>query len=507
MPPAVTVEEDARRVEALLERCPLGGLVLFNGSAAETPQTLARLQARSRYPLLIAADMERGAGQALRGATVFPHAMAYSALGDAAEALVEASARTAAREALAGGIHVTFAPVADVNRNAQNPIIATRAFGNEPEPVARLVRAYLRGCQAEGVLAAAKHFPGHGSTSEDSHTELPVVKSTRAEWEATDCVPFRAAIEADVDLVMTAHLAVPALDESGRPATLSRPILHGVLREALGFRGPVITDSLLMGAIRNTHPGVGEQAVALLQAGVDLLLDVPDPEAAVDGLVRAVEAGDLPEARLDEAVRRVWTLKERVADRFGAAVFADPASAASPAQIGAEAHRRLADEVASRAIKPVGPVKPDALPIPSEAAAEGGLLVLLIKPHRSRLDPPEAPLGADVRAAFPGAQYEEVGPGTGDEGLERLLAQAARARHVVAALVIKPAAWHNFGLRPSQQRFLARLVAQQPVVLASLGSPVGLDAFPQAAARLCAYSDMPPSQRALVAYLAGSRGV
>ncbi|MGI9175988.1 MAG: glycoside hydrolase family 3 N-terminal domain-containing protein, partial [Rhodothermales bacterium] len=229
MPPPVTVEEDADRVEALLERCPLGGLVLFNGDRAATPKTLARLQAQSPYPLLITADMERGAGQALRGATVFPHAMAYSALGDQAEALAEASAGASAREALAGGIHVTFSPVADVNTNARNPIIATRAFGSKPEEVARLVQAYLRGCQKEGILTTAKHFPGHGSTQEDSHAELPVVKSARRELEAVDLLPFRAAIEADVDLMMTAHVAFPALDERGLPATLSRPILHDLL--------------------------------------------------------------------------------------------------------------------------------------------------------------------------------------------------------------------------------------------------------------------------------------
>ena len=502
----MTVEEDAGRVERLLARCPLGGLVLFNGSAERTPQTLARLQARSPYPLLVTADMERGAGQALRGATVFPHARAYGALGGEAEALLEASARTSAREALAGGIHVTFAPVADVDRNARNPIIATRAFGSEPEAVARLVRAYVRGCQKEGLLTTAKHFPGHGSTSADSHAELPVVAETREALEQTDLVPFRAAIEAGVDLVMTAHVAFPRLDASGQPATLSRPILHGLLRNELGFQGPVITDSLLMGAIRGTHPSVGAQAVALVQAGVDVLLDVPDPEAAVAGLVQAVEAGTLSEVRLDEAVRRVWALKERIARRFGADVFANPALAATSAEMGAEVHRRLADEVARRAVTVVGASEASPLPIRAEAAAEGGLLVLLVKPSRSRLDPPEEPLGADVRAAFPGAHYEEVGPEAGDVAFDRLLAQAARVRYVVAAFVVKPAAWHRFGLPPPQRRFLERLAAQQPTVLASLGSPHELDAFPRAAARLCTYSDVAPSQRALVAHLAGVAG-
>ena len=499
----MTVEEDALRVEALLARCPLGGLVLFNGSAAETPQTLARLQARSRYPLLVTADMERGVGQALRGATVFPHARAYGALGDEAERLLEASARTSAREALAGGIHVTFAPVADVDRNARNPIIATRAFAGEPDGVARLVRAYVRGCREGGLLTTAKHFPGHGSTSADSHAELPVVADVREVLERTDLVPFRAAIEADVDLVMTAHVAFPALDASGLPATLSRPILQGLLRDGLGFRGAVITDSLLMGAIRDTHADAGAQAVALVGAGVDVLLDVPDPESAVAGLVVAVEDGTLPEGRLDEAFQRVWALKERIAARFGPGVFADPALAATSDRLGAEAHRRLAGEVARRAITVVEAGEASPLPLRTEAVREGGLLVMLVKPSRSRLDPPEEPFGADVRVRFPGAQYEEVGPDADEDAFERLLARAARVRHVVAAFVVKPAAWHRFGLPPAQQRFLERLAAQQPTVLVSMGSPHGLDAFPEAAACLCTYSDVAPSQRALVAYLAG----
>ena len=504
LPPPVTVEEDVSRVEGLLERCPLGGLVLFNGDRDVTPKTLARLQAQSPYPLLVTADMERGAGQALRGATVFPHAMAYSALGEQAEALAEASAQASAREALAGGIHVTFSPVADVNTNARNPIIATRAFGSRPEEVARLARAYLRGCQKEGLLTAAKHFPGHGSTEEDSHAELPVVGRTRSELEAIDLVPFRAAIEADVDLVMTAHVAFPMLDERGLPATLSRPILHDLLREELGFRGPVITDSLLMGAVREAYPSMGEQAVALLQAGVDILLDVPEPESAVEGLVAAVEAGTLSEARLGEACRRAWALKRRLAARFGPDVFTGGPRPAL-AQTDETAHRRLAAEVAYRAITSLAPLSPDVLPLNRADVSESGLLVLLVKPNRSRLDPPEEPLAADVRAMFSKARYEEVGPEAGEPVFERLLAQASQVRHVVVALVVKPAAWHAFGLRPAQQRFLEALTQQQPVILVALGSPHGLDRFEQAAARLYTYSDVPASQRALVSYLVGER--
>ena len=502
MPPPVTVEEDAARVAALLARCPLGGLVLFNGEGPQTAQVLARLQAQSAYPLLVAADIERGVGQQVRGATVFPHAMAFDALGPDAEATVEAAARTTAREALACGIHLTFGPVADVNRDPRNPIIATRAFGTEPDGVARLVRAYIRGCHAEGLLATAKHFPGHGATSQDSHEALPVVEDTRAVLERTDLVPFRAAIEAGVDAVMTAHVAFPALDPSRQPATASPLILDDLLRTDLGFGGAVITDSLLMGAIRADPGGVGAQAAALVQAGVDVLLDIPDPEAAVDGLVEAVAAGHLAEARLDEACARVWALKQRLTRRFGPAVFSDPARVLPRHAVGSPEHRALADDVARRAVS----VRDAAglLPLDPARVADDGLLVVLLKPHRTRLDLPEEPLGDALRAVYPGVRYQQLGPEADAATYREVVDEAEQVRHVVVAMIVKPAAWQHFGLLPAQQQWVEALAARRTVVLASLGSPYVLDAFPQGHARLCTYSDVAASQRALVSVLAGS---
>lgn len=502
MPPPVTVQEDLARVEALLERCPVGGLVLFNGSYPELPGMLGALQQRCRVPLLVATDMERGVGQQVRGATVFPHAMAFAASeGGEAEAVLERAARVQAREALACGIHVTFAPVADVNRNPRNPIIATRALGTEPEQAARLVQAYIRGCRAEGLLSTAKHFPGHGNTSQDSHAELPYVSESRERLARTDLVPFRAAINAGVDLVMTAHVAYPAFDASEVPATLSRPILHDLLRGDLGFRGAVVTDSLLMGAVRDRFPDAGAQAVALVRAGADILLDVAEPEAAVQGLVQAVERGELDEGLIDAAARRVWACKQKLIDRFGADIFFDPAAALGGDEggvevVGSEAHRQLAQKVAARAVRVVAAAD-GVLPIDPASAAEGGLQVVLVKPHRTRLDPPEEPLGRFVRAHYPRAFYHEVGPETTELVFHSLLKQAAEVRHAVVAIVVKPAAWHAFGLLPAQQQFVETLAALRPVVLASLGSPYVLDDVPHAAARLCTYSDVEASQRAL----------
>lgn len=500
LPPPATVEEDEDRVAALLDRCPVGGLVLFNGRLPDTPQVLARLQARSRFPLLIGTDMERGVGQQLHGATVFPHAMAYSALGEDGPELLAASARIAAQEALACGLHITFAPVADVNRNAHNPIIGIRAFGTAPEATAHLVDTYLRACQAEGLLTTAKHFPGHGNTATDSHAVLPFVEGSRAGLLETDLVPFRAAIEAGVDLVMTAHVAYPAFDPAGTPATLSHPILHELLRGELGFRGSVITDSLLMGAIRETHPDPATQAVALVQAGVDILLDLPMPEAAVTGLVQAVEQGILPEARLEEAFQRVWALKTRMRQRFSPHVFALPPVPLSA--VGTPHHRHQAATVARKAVT-VFDARPGLLPLNPDQVVRDGMLAVFIKPHRARFDPPASPFLQAMRHAFPGVHTADIGPETDTATCTRLLDLAAELPHVVVAMVVRPAAWHTFGLLPAQQQFVEALTTRQPTLLAALGSPVVLDRFPHAAARLCTWSDVPASQQALVTVLQG----
>ncbi|HET6567984.1 MAG TPA: glycoside hydrolase family 3 protein [Rhodothermales bacterium] len=502
MPPGITVEEDAARVEALLQRCPLGGLVVFNGNVTESPGILAHLQRVSKYPLLVGSDIERGFGQQFRGGTVFPHAMAFSALGADAERLLEDSARVTAREALACGVHIAFAPVADVNRNLANPIISTRAFGTEPRETAGLVRAYVRGCRDEGLLTAAKHFPGHGNTSEDSHDTVPVVRSPRRELDELDLVPFKAAIGEDVPLVMTAHVSYPALDPTGLPATLSQPILHDLLRDKLHFQGAVITDSMLMGAVRGKDVNPGEQAAALLNAGVDIILDPPEPELIVDGIVEAVQKGRLTEARLDEALGRITALKKRLTDRFGGDFFVNPSRYVPGMEVGSAEHRCLAEDVARRAVT-IQSAAPGLLPLDPVQVSESGLLAVLIRPWRSRLDPPEAPLGEGVRMAFPGAHYVEIGPEAGDAEFTGLARHAGEVGHVLLALVVKPAAWQNYGLLPPQQQFVHELVARRPVMLASLGSPYALRDFPNAAARLCTYSDVPVSQRALVSALVG----
>ena len=499
MPPPVTVAEDLERFETLLERCPVGGLIIFNGSYPRTTEALSRLQTKTAVPLLVAADMERGVGQQVRGATVFPHARAFSAAGD--EVLMETAARVQARESLACGIQITFSPVADVNRDPRNPIIATRAFGADPQEAAQFATAFIRGAKTEGLLTTAKHFPGHGNTSQDSHSEIPVVASSREDLDAFDLVPFRAAIEAGVDLIMSAHVIFPALDPD-HPATLSPQILRTMLRDEMGFEGAVVTDSLLMGAIKESHPDPGKQAVALVKAGVDILLDVSDPAAAVDGIVQAVEQGALDPVLVDEAAERVLSLKRRVFERMGGALFASPTSIFGPEEVGSDANA----DVAARAAREAVTILEDDAGLVQIAETDGeDVLAVLIKPHRTRLDPEEEPFGAAFRRAFRKGAYRQLDPRSSDEDFEEVRQLASKSRVVVLALVVKPAAWHAFGLLPAQQELADEIVGTGRAVVVSLGSPYVLSDFPDAAARLCAFSDIAASQLAVVNVLSGAQ--
>src|SRR4051812_42095707 len=246
----------------------VGGFILFGGRAGGVRALTGELRRRARFPLLIASDLERGAGQQFRGATPLPPAAAIGWLGD--EAVTERAGELTAREARALGVNWIYAPVADVDLEPENPIIGVRAFGTDADAVAAQVAAWVRGCRRGGALSCAKHFPGHGRTRGDSHIERPSVDASR-ERLAEDLQPFRAAVEAGVDAMMTAHVSYPALDPSGTAATLSAPMLDGLLRGDLGFDGLVVTDALVMeGLVEDTSEAAA--AVQALAAGCDVLL-------------------------------------------------------------------------------------------------------------------------------------------------------------------------------------------------------------------------------------------
>src|SRR5437879_3803572 len=265
------------------------GPFLYGSHRYETVMLLNRLQEEAKLPLLIAADFERGVPARLFGTTVFPHAMAFGAAGNLAYA--EEFGRITAQEARAIGVHWNLFPVADVNSNPANPIINTRAFGEDPAQVSSLVSAYIKGARQEGMLTTAKHFPGHGDTGTDSHLGLAAVTRNREQIEQIDLVPFRSAIASGVDSVMVAHVTAPALEpDASKVATTSPAMINGLLKQELKFSGLVVTDAMEMGALTRLYPEGGPSASAraavdAINAGNDMLLLPSDLDGAYNGLL------------------------------------------------------------------------------------------------------------------------------------------------------------------------------------------------------------------------------
>ncbi|MFB1041703.1 glycoside hydrolase family 3 protein [Streptomyces chrestomyceticus] len=336
----------------LVAKYHLGGIIYFGWAhntrephqIADLSNGIQRAAAAQRVPvpLLISTDQEHGIVARIGApATLFPGAMALGAGRSREDA--RTAGRIAGEELYAMGIRQDYAPVADVNVNPANPVIGVRSFGSGPKAVARLVTAQVQGYQRAGVAATAKHFPGHGDTDTDSHVGLPYIRHTAEEWERLDAPPFRAAIEAGIDSIMTAHIVVPAFDASEDPATLSRPILTGVLRERLGFDGVVVTDSLGMQGVRTKY-GDARVPVLALKAGVDQLLNPPDIAVAFASVLKAVRTGELTERAIDEKLIRIFLLKER------RGLFDDlyTTHRAVERSVGTRRHLATADRIADR---------------------------------------------------------------------------------------------------------------------------------------------------------------
>lgn len=292
----------------------LGGVILLGGSCAEISYRTQQLQAWAQTPLFIAADIEEGVGQRFSGASWFPPPMAlaqiYRQNPPLAIELAEKMGKYTALEALSLGINWILAPVTDINNNPHNPVINIRAFGDTLESVSHLASAFVQGCQSYPILTSAKHFPGHGDTSTDSHLDLPVIPHPLSRLQSLELSAFQALIQQGVDSVMTAHLLVDALDSS-QPATLSYPILTNLLRKKMGFEGLIITDALIMGGVKK-YASDAQIAVKALQAGADILLMPENPEIAVNSVIQALESGILSESRIDESLNRVTLAKKKL---------------------------------------------------------------------------------------------------------------------------------------------------------------------------------------------------
>jgi len=452
--PTFASRQDA---EQKIKKYHVGGLIYFPDNA-RSPQQTARLsnalQRASKIPLLLAVDEEQGLVTRLSYVTRFPGNMALGATAKPQTA--REAAKVIGTELRAVGINQNYAPVADVNVNPANPVIGVRSFGSDPGLVSLMLGGALQGYRDAGVAATVKHFPGHGDTDTDSHTGLPVIRHSRAEWERLDAPPFRAAIAQGVDAIMTAHIVMPGLDDSGDPATLSQAVLTGLLRKELGYRGVVVTDSLSMAGAR-TRYGAEQAAVRAVQAGADQLLMPPDLAGAHAAVLAAVRDGRISQRRLEESVTRILRLK---AERglFGD-VQVDPARAGQV--IGSAAHRAVARRVAEQSITLV--------------RNRGGLLPL-----------------AGRRVHVTGPHAQALAAALRRWGVETAASPAAADVTVLTAV--------DGGSGVAAQ---VAALAGRPLVFAALGSPYDLAYATRAQAALAAYSSSAPSLEALAEVMTG----
>jgi beta-N-acetylhexosaminidase len=470
----------------------VGGIIISVGSPFDIAAKLNALQQRSRLPLLISADLEWGAAMRVVGATAFPAIMAAGATGDDRDAYT--IGRIAALEGRAVGIHVNFAPDADVNNNPLNPIINVRSFGEDPRAVARLVRAYVRGLQDNGMLATLKHFPGHGDTETDSHIGLPIIRAGYGRLDTLELVPFRAGIDAGAEVVMSSHIAFPALTGGDDAGTLSAAVLTGLLRDSLKFRGLVVTDALDMGAIVSKF-GPGEATVRAFLAGSDLLLMPADPDSAIAAMAGAVASGRITAERLDTSVRRVLAIKRRLGLFERRTVPLDSIMRI----VGSKADQDLANDMASRALTLVRDT--------------AGTLARL-RATRSRLaliaygDELNSFVGQRIVEALQKGgdtvTFFRLWPMSGPQSYDSARVVIARAPTVVFAANVRPISGRGtIALPDSLARLIAVTDSAKPTVLVSLGSPYLLSQAPTVKAYLLAWSGARASDRAVGRALLG----
>jgi beta-N-acetylhexosaminidase len=475
----------------------LGGVILSLGTVDDAAALVPKLQAAAKVPLLLAGDFEGGVWFRLQGGTELGNQMLVGATGS--PALAEAMGRITGEEAKALGFHWAFAPVLDVNSNPANPIINVRSLGEDPQRVAALGLALVRGIRQAGVIPCGKHFPGHGDVETDSHLALATVPGDGARLRAVELVPFAAAAKDGLEAVMTGHLGVPGLGEDPTvPATLSRRILTDVLRGELGFQGLVVTDALEMGGVKDAFEP-GEVAVRALLAGADVLLMPPDPLAARAAVMAAVQQGRVPMARLDDAVLRILRAKQKVGLLDGRGQVA----ADWRQRLRTSANEAVADAIAARGLTLVRD-RNGALPLRAAAGDDAALLVTLVDKDEGQGEAFAQALG-DVVAAD---RRVRLHGGSTPDAVAAAAAAVAASRHVVLALHVKVREYQGgVALPPVLQPVLAALRAEQQVVAASFGNPYLVQSLPHADAYLAAFVSTARVERAAAAALRGEAAV
>jgi beta-N-acetylhexosaminidase len=477
----------------------IAGVTLFRHLNVRDPfqvralceQLQAAAQAADLPPLLIAADQEAGQLSAIAGLTPLPGNMALGATRSV-ELAYQAGA-VLGRELAALGININYAPVCDVNSNPANPVIGVRSFGENPVLVGELTAALISGMQSEGVAATAKHFPGHGDTTGDSHYGLTSVPHTRERLDAIELPPFRAAIAADVKLIMSAHLALPAIDDRpGVPATLSSRVLRGLLREELGFGGVTISDAMNMEAITQGD-GLGIESIAAVRAGIDLLLldEFPASQARIRAnMILAVQRGLLERHLLEAAYGRVMGLKRWLAG------FTPP----DMGVINAAAHQAVAAEIAQRSITLVRD-RAHLLPLRPAADARIGVIV----PQPSNLTPADTSSYETIALAETLRHYhsyvDQLGVAANPDQ-----AEIAAARDWASNYDLLVVGTLNATAQTGQAALVNALLSTGiPLIAVALRLPYDLQSYPGVSTYLCTYSLQQPSLTALAAVLFGEQ--
>ncbi len=516
-----TDSDEFERLARLVNEQRVGGMLVFGGTEPVPgvllnptygPVTLGnplnaasmynRLQALSTIPLLNPADFEGGLGFRLKGGTRFPSNMAFGAVGD--EQLAFESGRITAVESRAIGVHVNFAPVMDVNNNARNPVINTRSFGEDPARVGRLGAAYVRGLRAGGMMATLKHFPGHGDTEVDSHLGLPLISVPRERLDQVELPPFQAGIAAGADAVMTAHIGLPALDSApGSPATLSRRIATGLLRDELKFTGLVYTDSFMMQAITNML-SPAQAAVQAIKAGNDVLLQSADDAAAFAAIRAAVESGEIPREQVDASVQRILRAKASLNLHKQKLVDLGNVTVA----VGARASQRIVDEVSQRAVTLL---KDEGAQVPMRIPATASVLYLsaIDYPAGWRAGAPGRTLIPELKKRWPNVTAIELSDRTTRSEMELVRAMAAKYDAIVVGTFVRTAsASGRMDLGADLVRLLrdlsrASVQRQAPFVTVCFGNPYTASFLSDLPTLLVTYDFYDSAERAVARALAG----
>jgi beta-N-acetylhexosaminidase len=473
------------KIRQYIERDHVGGVVMSLGSPIEVAAKVNAMQRLSRVPLLVSSDLEPGLGRLEGGffsnsttsagsATVLPSNMAIGAGARESDALE--AGRIVGREARAVGIHLAFAPTVDVNNNPANPVINTRSFGEDPRAVARLASAFVRGLQAEGVAATAKHFPGHGDTDTDSHNALPVVRSDRAQMNAVELVPFRAAIDAGVVGIMTAHIALPAVEGDNTPATLSPRIMTGLLRDSLGFRGLAVTDAMTMEGVGQGYP-LARSSVLAVQAGNDILLMPRDVPPLLDAVTAAVERGEITRERIDASVRRILELKVRAGAVSRPIVSLDTLREV----VGAPAHWSIADSIAAHGVT----LLRDSLGLVPTGAGRT-FTVVTYAPELETVA--GTAFTAALRTGAKSVRVVRVTPRTSRAELDSIASVAATSDRIVVHTYTRTLEGEGRIAIPAQvAAFVDALTPSGKLIVVAGGNPYVLRQFPRASTYLVTY--------------------